>query len=530
MRPTPPPYRIIYNWDGAPHGYDEVPQSMESFLERAYAPLEQTQVGALFWCVGEHAARWPSEALEQLGDIHGRRYEGAYSLTHTENIRRMLERGEDPQAALIERGRSLGLQVWASVRMNDNHFNGAQIADLPTLHHTELTELRRRHPEWLLGPRTSEWFALSWDMSVPEVRRHRLDHVREVCERYDWDGVELDWQRHAFHLPVDDAFRLRYVITDLQRAARRCADEIGRQRGRPLFVAARVAGNLHVCEQIGYDLPAWLKEGLVDIVIPAGNGGTDDDVDVAGFTDLCRPHGVAVYPGFDGGLPGPWVGPEPEADKDRLRTRAIAARHWHHGADGIYAFNWHAGRENRRELLNQVGSPESLAATDKVHAATHRVLRHEGEWRGAYNNDRVRGTVPVALKETITGAGPVIHLAVADDFEAHPPRALELRLHLGDWVRGDEVAVRWDGTELTEPTLTYDTTGDRHGLSGVHAAAWVRFPLTAGQVKGGRHRVEVILRQRHPQLASDLVLTDVELVVAYSEALAGTLLGAAESP
>ncbi len=526
MRPTPPPYRIIYNWDGAPHGYDEVPQSMESFLERVYAPLEQTQVGALFWCIGEHAARWPSDVLEQLGDIHGRRYEGAWPLAHTENIRLMLERGEDPQAALIERGHGLGLQVYASVRMNDNHFNGAQIADLPTLHHTELTELRRRHPEWLLGDRTSEWFALSWDMSVPEVRRHRLEHIREVCERYDWDGVELDWQRHAFHLPVDDAFRLRYVLTDLQRAVRRCADEIGRKRGRPLFVTVRVAGNLHVCEQIGYDLPAWLEEGLVDIVVPAGNGGTDDDVDVAGFTDLCRPHGVAVYPGFDDGLPGPWVGPEPADDKDRLRTRAIAARHWDHGADGIYAFNWHAGRDTRRELLNQVGRPESLAATDKVHAATHRVLRHEGEWRGAYNNDRVRGTVPVALKETITDSGPVIPLDAADDFETHPPRALELRVHLGDWARGDEVAVRWDGEELPAATVTYDTTGDRHGLSGVHAAAWLRFALSPGQVKRGRHLVEVILRQRHPQLTCDLVLTDVELVVAYSEALAGTLLDA----
>ncbi len=526
MRPTPPPYGIIYNWDGAPHGYDEVPQSMESFLERVYAPVEQTQVGALFWCVGEHGARWPSTVLEQLGDIHSRRYEGAGPLAHTENIRLMVERGEDPQAALIERGRRLGLQVYASMRMNDNHFNGAQVSDLPTLHHTEMTDLRRQHPEWLLGSRTSEWFALSWDMSVPEVRRHRLEHIREVCERYDWDGVELDWQRHAFHLPADDAFRLRYVLTDLQRAVRRCADDIGRKRGRPLFVAVRVAGNLHMCEQLGYDLPTWLEEGLVDIVAAGGGAATDPDVDVAGFTDLCRPHGVPMYPGFDGGLPDPWVGPEPAADKDRLRTRAIAARHWHQGADGIYAFNWHAGRNNRRELLNQVGSPESLAATDKVYAATHRFLQHEGEWRGAYRIDRVRGTVPVALKETITGSGPVILLDVADDFETHPPRALELRLYLGEWARGDEVAVRWDGEELPAAVVTYDTTADPHGISGVHAAAWVRFALSPGQVKGGRHRVEVILRQRHPQLACDLVLTDVELVVAYSEALAGTLLGA----
>ena len=45
--PVPPDYRIIYNWDGAPHGYSPAPQSMEEFLEKVYAPLEETQVGAL---------------------------------------------------------------------------------------------------------------------------------------------------------------------------------------------------------------------------------------------------------------------------------------------------------------------------------------------------------------------------------------------------------------------------------------------------------------------------------------------------
>lgn len=131
--PKPPHYGIIYNWDGAPHGYSEVPQSMEAFLEKVYAPLKDTQVGALFWCVGEHAARWRSDVLELLGDVHGRKYESAQSYIFTENIRQMLEWGEDPQEALIERGHELGLHVYASVRMNDNHFNGAQIEDLHTL-------------------------------------------------------------------------------------------------------------------------------------------------------------------------------------------------------------------------------------------------------------------------------------------------------------------------------------------------------------------------------------------------------------
>ena len=83
----------------------------------------------------------------------------------------------------------------------------------------ELTDMRAEHPEWLLGDQTSEWFALSWNMAVAEVREQRLAHVREML-RYDWDGIELDWQRHAFHLPEEEAYRLRYVLTDLVRAVR----------------------------------------------------------------------------------------------------------------------------------------------------------------------------------------------------------------------------------------------------------------------------------------------------------------------
>ena len=38
--PRPPEYRIIYHWDGAPHGYSEVSQSMESSPGETYAHLE----------------------------------------------------------------------------------------------------------------------------------------------------------------------------------------------------------------------------------------------------------------------------------------------------------------------------------------------------------------------------------------------------------------------------------------------------------------------------------------------------------
>ena len=521
--PRPPDYGIIYNWDGAPHGYSEVSQSMEAFLEKMYAPLEDTQVGAHFWCIGEHKARWKSDVLELVGDVRGRAYGSAGSYTFAENVRAMLERGEDPQKEAIKRGRELGMHVYASVRMNDNHFGGAQVKDLPTLRHTELTRMRVEHPEWLLGDRTTEWFALSWDMSVPEVREHRYAHIEEICRLYDWDGVELDWQRHAFHFPDDFGYRLRYTLTDLQRAVRRMTNELSDKRGKPFYLAARVSGTLEMCRRIGYDIPVWVEEGLVDILIPAGGASTDPSIDVASFRDLCKGTEVVVYPGFDGGLPGPLVGPEDAFTKDLMRTRAIASRYHEAGADGIYVFNWHANRDLRRELLTEIGSSATLRRKDKVYAATHRFIQKGGEWRGAYRNDRILGEVPVPLKRTLTGDGPTITLDIADDLKADTPEHVELRLLLQEWVKGDVVRVFWDGVEIDALKTRYHIVSDPHAnllaaaISDVGGAVWLYSKMAPVQVGRGLHQVQVVLSERVPRLESDIVLTDAELVISYGK-------------
>ncbi|MFP6643267.1 MAG: family 10 glycosylhydrolase [Candidatus Latescibacterota bacterium] len=527
--PVPPNYRIIYNWDGAPHGYSPAPQSMDSFLDRAYAPLEDTQVGALFWSTGGQGSRWPSEVLDFIGETHGRHYDSVGVYTATENIRQMYDRGEDPQAALIARGHESGLHVYASVRMNDNHFGGAQVDDLGALHNAHRVEaLRYQHPEWVLGDRTSEWFALSWNMAVPEIRQRRFDHVEEVCRRYDWDGVELDWQRHAFHFPDDEGYRLRYLLTDLQRAVRRMTESLGQERGRPVYLAARVAGSLEMCRRIGYDVPAWVDEGLVDLLIPAGNAVTDASIDVAGFARLCEGTDVAVYPGFDSNLPDPFVGPEEPDAKDCLRTRAIASRYHRAGASGIYVFNWHADRDSKRPLLTTIGSPETLAVTDKIYAATHRFVQRDGPWRGAYRVDRIYGQVPVQLVRTLSGEGPTIALDVAEDFRAQAPATLRLRLRLNEWTKEDVVRVCWDEVQLEPPQINYcrlDNPTPPGGafqppprwrdISDVSSAVWLSWDLTNLGVTSGAHAVQIALCDRHPQIAASLMLTDVELVVHY---------------
>ena len=179
-------------------------------------------------------------------------------------------------------------------------------------------------------------------------------------------------------------------------------------------------------------------------------------------------------------------------------------------------------------MMREVGDPAVLGQLDKIYAATHRHLVCEGPWRGAYRNDRLRGQVPVPLRPTLTGRGPVVDVETA---ESGTPLAAELRLHLKEWVDGDEVAVSRKGEELGDPVVSYNLPGsdaDQHSfavpISRVSGDVWLRFPLDPGEVGSGVHRVEAVLRKRHPQLACDLVLTDVEIAVAWSQEYAAALL------
>ena len=128
----------------------------------------------------------------------------------------------------------------------------------------------------------------------------------------------------------------------------------------------------------------------------------------------------------------------------------------------------------------------------------------------------------------MTGEMPAIILDVADDVEADGASHLELRVRLDQWVVGDKVCVFWDGRELKDPETRYcamDNTNPPGGafqpppgirrISDVSRAAWLCFPLRPSDVAQGRHTVNVGLVERHPQLACDIVLTDVELVVRY---------------
>ncbi len=507
------PYRIIYNWDGAPHHYDEYPQAMEAFLQKVYAPLAGTQVDALFWCMGIHEATWLSDDLPVKGDSVGRVYDSVLAMRDTESLRSMLERGEDPYAAMVARGRELGIDVWPSIRMNDQHFWSIQ--DLEAMQGStahEMTALRKEHPEWCLGDQAPGWCATSWNMAVPEVRAHKLELITQACRLADWDGVELDWQRHAFHLPAEHEYRLRYALTDLQRAVRRMTRELGEERGRPFPVAVRVAATREACRRIGYDLETWVEEGLCDLLIGGGNSGTDQCFETEEFLRLVEGTEIQVYPGFDFDsrqqanrlIPhGLW--------RDRWFA-GMAQGHLDRGAHGIYVFNWHAEETLRRESLTTMGSTETLRGLDKAYTAVHRSIGTNPLRKDSERDDRLYGEVPVDLHRTLTGDGPTFHLSTHDPGAAAAQLLIEME-HFSPTV--DEVAVSLDGAALGPPVVRNQAAEDPQSPADVHENSWLVWDLEPAQAASGAHEIQVVLVKRDPRLRPPLTVANVEIWTSH---------------
>ena len=521
LRQPPPRYRIIYNWDGAPQGYSEFPQSLDQFVQKTLAPVKDTQAGALFWCVGEHEAAWDSKTLPVIGDSVGRIYRSVRSMRHNENMRAMIQRGENPFQALVDQGHKLGIDVYVSIRMNDNHFNGLQLDEMPNKQIEGLTQLRKDHPEWCLGPEQApKWFAASWNMAIPEVRAHRLQYIHEALDLADWDGVELDWQRHPFHLPADDAWRLRYALTDLQRAVRQRTNDIARQRGRPFHVAVRVATTRESCRRIGYDLKTWINERLFDIMIAGGGASTDPGIEVEAFQDMLEGSPVHFYTGFDSGFWGDHNGLEPKDQWQRAWMRGTATGYWHRGADGMYAFNWHANERTRRDLLTRVGKPETLEQTDKVFAALHRhVTDKHGNWGGADLNDRIFGETPVVLYRTLTNDGPKFRIPIYDDVSGQAKAGhldqFELRIALTHLSPEDEVQVDLEGKQLPKPVVRYAAFEDPNDPSDVGETAWLVWPLNPEKFTRRTYEVRVRMLEHDSRVKPPLVVEHVEFHVKY---------------
>ena len=503
-----------------------VEEARRRVLDTFVEPLLSTAVEGVTYriCQGNHFLFYDSKVAQCLGDTvelldrypfaHRSKQiysaEGPRGLWNTaENFRRFREVGWDPHAAIIERLHEAGKKAFIKTRINDTHVGGHRFWFDYAGSRTRGTDDFFSHPELMLGyldqRDVSGGFSLASDFCLEEVRNRRLAEIEEICGRYDLDGLEINFCRSYRLFKRNETDKGRELLTDFFRQMRRILDRLGAERGRRLQAIVRFhvscdteRGYQDMEYEEGADIIRWMREELVDIVVPTVPVAASEGARyVAKYVEAAQGLACSVFAGTR----------NPNHDDLALRPitkeilRAQIRSYESVGVDGVYHWwpridaahaNW--------ELLKEIGDPPKLAAGDTHYIASE--------------------NLPIPLSD---GSNTVPFLVTDDLLDAEAKGMLgevRLRLRFLHLRPGDEL--EWKVNGETVPRNTF------------RAAEYPSEPFVSGRLDAilsgatlpirGDNMLTISVKKRDAAAAKapddrrrlgELILRNVELTVRY---------------
>ncbi len=309
---------------------------------------------------------WAKAELKEDGFFYykGKKQEGTFDIW-PRNLLRIEKAGLDCYTVWLAKTRACGCEAWISDRMNDAH----SLEDFDSLMHDRFW---LEHPEFRLGTHAA------FDFAHPEVRANKLALIQELLDRYDMDGLELDWMRFPYHLK--NGFEGREHLTDVMRGARKLVNAAAERRGHPIRLAVRIPSRPSLANAIGIDFLTWRKENLMDFV-SVGNfwPNTDSDMPIEEWHRLLGAD-MEVNASFElllQGYPGGRL-----LEGETLETFAgFASQYLYRGANNIYLFNHMRGATGMgmgpeqlaefRRILDEGADPAKVYAMPRRHLLSY---------------------------------------------------------------------------------------------------------------------------------------------------------------
>lgn len=303
----------------------------------AYADrYKGSRVTHIFWCPNAMRASFAAKSRDAIWEVGKQRIpeKNIFANRWPRNAKLLHDRGIDPYAVWIQRCRTIGISPWLSMRMNDVH----DVGDLKNFMHSSFWV---EHPEYWRVPGGKSWIDRALNYGIAEVREHAMAFVRELLERYDPDGIELDWMRFGYHFAPGKEKEGCRLLTEFTRNVRALTKEWSAKRGHPIRLAARTPAHPDAAIGLGMDGVTWAREGLIDMLVPTPFW-TSCDFDIP--VELWRARigeaaeKLIIAPGQEHNIRG-YPGSRHAVKNDLASMRGFAAAHLHRGADRIYTFN-----------------------------------------------------------------------------------------------------------------------------------------------------------------------------------------------
>jgi hypothetical protein len=278
----------------------------------------------------------------------------------------------------------MGVSPWLSMRMGDMH-NAAN------LEHCGHHEMYRSRDD--LRRVTYRPFAIANDRALdyaqPEVYDYHMRLVREMAERYDPDGLELDWSRHFAYLRPGRELADSTVMTKFVADAKRAARSAGERLGHEVRLGVRVPATPRTARWLGLDAVQWAREGLVDYVVPAPLWYTIDfGMPIAEWKELLAGTQAMLGAGLERHAQAFPRGRREQPASVEV-VRGAAAAFLRQGADRVYLFNYFDSdtRSLGKRLYNagstgflrEIGSLDAMAGKPRRHLITYQDVLAPGE-------------------------------------------------------------------------------------------------------------------------------------------------------
>lgn len=347
---------LIYNEDND-HYFKGPSALMTKFALEDYIDYVcRGQVTHFFMCPSGQRASFDSKTREPIwAGIGEPNTEGQTNDIWCVNAKLLHDRGIDPYAVWSARCRKHGVSPWVSMRMNDVHF--ANISN-----YFRTTGFVRARRDLWLNPDGScaDWNDMALDYAQKEVRDYNLAHLRELAERWDVDGVELDWMRFGRHLKRGRERADAHFLDEFVRDARQALDEVGAKRGKRISLGVRICRDPDLAiSKMGMDVAMWARLGWVDLVVPHSFYLVDTEISVEKWITCIRAANpsVKVIPGIDNVV-------RTNGGERRMTAamyRWVAAKFAQEGAKGIYLFNLPYGSKYQPD-----GKPIAVDVADAI--------------------------------------------------------------------------------------------------------------------------------------------------------------------
>ncbi len=371
--------RFIYNSDANHmYHYKKPPMSVED-LQGYVDEVVGTGVTTFFaspnWGM---LMSYPSEVTEMIGSQLSKKQLAEYKeIGKTKKVSKeraftnyygIYNKGLDPFGIMIERAREKKLEIFISFRPNEIH-------DVQNPESLIVSKFWREHPEWRVGkigdkinptfaeiiggrkdrpvhPIVASWFPGALNFAIPEVRAMKLAELRECCERYPIDGLDLDFQRFPIYFPQEEGPEHVETMTAWMREVRAMTREVGKKRGRPLLLSARVMARPRQNISIGLDPVTWAKEDLIDFIEVSHYLRNDFPLPIKEYRKLMPDH-LPIYASI-------------EVEKKNETYYRIAGQLYNEGVDGLMMFNYFTRREGGKEpdfsLFKELSDPTKVKA------------------------------------------------------------------------------------------------------------------------------------------------------------------------